>query len=98
MSSKKAKNRVKFEEIPNGPLSNKNNSLNRHEISTRKKSNKNNNNTYSSEDIKNLPTCEYIEATVQKDIQNGLLNLARMQPSDPIKYLGEYLLEKSKNL
>ena len=48
--------------------------------------------------IKNLPTSEYIEATVQKDVEQGLLNLAKLQPSKPIEFLGNYLIEKSKNI
>ena len=48
-------------------------------------------------DIKNLPSYEYFQRTVQKEIQQGLLNLYNAKPSNPIKFLGEYLLEKSKN-
>ena len=47
--------------------------------------------------IKSLPTLEYIQATVQKDVQQGLLRVARLKPSNPIEFLGKYLLEKSKN-
>ena len=47
--------------------------------------------------IKSLPTIEYIQATVQKDVQQGLLRVARLKPSNPIEFLGKYLLEKSKN-
>ncbi len=48
-------------------------------------------------DIKNLPSYEYFQRTVQKEIQQGLLNLYNAKPSNPIKFLGEYLLEKSKS-
>ena len=47
--------------------------------------------------IKSLPTLDYIQATVQKDVQQGLLRVARLKPSNPIEFLGKYLLEKSKN-
>ena len=48
-------------------------------------------------DIKNLPSYEYFQRTVQKEIQQGLINLYNTKPSNPIKFLGEYLLEKSKS-
>ena len=48
-------------------------------------------------DIKNLPSYEYFQRTVQKEIQQGLINLYNAKPSNPIKFLGEYLLEKSKS-
>ena len=46
--------------------------------------------------IKSLPTIDYFQATVQKDVQQGLLRVARLKPSNPIEFLGKYLLEKSK--
>ena len=55
------------------------------------------NNKLNSEEIKNLSTLEYIQYTVQKEVQQGMLNVARLKPSNPIEYLGNYLLEKSKN-
>ena len=48
-------------------------------------------------DIKELPSYEYFQKTVQKEIQVGLMNVSKLKPSDPIKYLGEFLLEKSKS-
>ena len=48
-------------------------------------------------DIKNLPSYEYFQKTVQKEIQLGLMNVSKLKPSNPIKYLGEFLLEKSKS-
>ena len=48
-------------------------------------------------DIKNLPSYEYFQKTVQKEIQLGLMNVSKLKPSDPIKYLGEFLIEKSKS-
>ena len=65
--------------------------------------NSDNNNNNNSENntkeanIKELPTYEYFQRTVQKEIQQGLLNVSKLKPADPIKYLGEYLLEKSKS-
>jgi hypothetical protein len=46
--------------------------------------------------VNSLPTLDYIQATVQKDVQEGLLALARMKPDNPIEFLGKYLYEKSK--
>ena len=57
----------------------------------------NNSNPKDNIDIKNLPSYEYFQKTVQKEIQLGLLNISKSKPSNPIKALGEYLLEKSKN-
>ena len=52
--------------------------------------NSNNKNKY-------LSTDEYFKATIQKDLEQGLLNLALLHPADPIKFLGNFLIEKSKN-
>ena len=57
----------------------------------------NNNSMKNKEEIKNLPTSEYIQATVQKEVEQGLLNLAKLEPPNPIEFLGNYLIEKSKN-
>ena len=46
--------------------------------------------------LKSLPTVEYFQATVQKDVQQGLLKVARLKPANPIEFLGKYLLEKYK--
>ena len=48
------------------------------------------------DEIKNLPTFEYIQATVQKELEQGLMNIALLKPSNPIEFLGNYLIEKSK--
>ena len=50
----------------------------------------------SKDEIKNLPTFEYIQATVQKEVEQGLMNIALLKPSNPIEFLGNYLIEKSK--
>ena len=47
--------------------------------------------------LRELPSYEYIRITVQKEIQQGLLYISKNNPKDPIKFLGEFLLEKSKN-
>ena len=47
--------------------------------------------------MKYLPTDDYIKATVQAEIEQGLLNIAMLHPANPIKFLGNYLLEKSKS-
>ena len=51
----------------------------------------------SNDNNKYLPTDDYIKATVQAEIEQGLLNIAMLHPANPIKFLGNYLLEKSKS-
>ena len=46
--------------------------------------------------MSNLSSDEYLKATVQSVLEQGLLNMAMLHPSNPIKFLGNYLLEKSK--
>ena len=46
--------------------------------------------------LKNLPTDEYFKLTVQDVLQQGLLNIAMVHPTDPIRFLGNFLIEKSK--
>ena len=58
--------------------------------------NNRNNKSNKEAEIRSLPTIEYIEATVQKDVQEGLLELARSKPDNPIEFLGKYLYDKSK--
>ena len=75
-----------------------NNAVENNENANKVEENKNNNsNPKDNIDIKNLPSYEYFQKTVQKEIQLGLLNISKSKPSNPIKALGEYLLEKSKN-
>ena len=47
--------------------------------------------------LKNLPTDEYFKLTVQDVLQQGLLNIAMVHPTDPIRFLGNFLIEKSKH-
>ena len=58
--------------------------------------NRKNNNNNKGDDVRSLPTLDYIEATVQKDVQEGLIGLARLKPDNPIEFLGKYLYDKSK--
>ena len=46
--------------------------------------------------LKNLPTDEYFKLTIQDVLQQGLLNIAMIHPTDPIRFLGNFLIEKSK--
>ena len=46
--------------------------------------------------INSLPTLDYIKVTVQKEVQDGLLKVAREKPSNPIEFLGKYLISESK--
>ena len=47
--------------------------------------------------LKYLPTDEYFKLTVQKALEQGLLNIAMVHPTDPIRFLGNFLIEKSKS-
>jgi len=47
--------------------------------------------------LKNLPTDEYFKLTIQDVLQQGLLNIAMVHPTDPIRFLGNFLIEKSKH-
>ena len=47
--------------------------------------------------MKQLSTEEYFKITVQTELEKGLLNIAMIHPANPIKFLGNYLIEKSKN-
>jgi len=58
--------------------------------------NNKNKNNIKQDDIRALPNLDYIQATVQKDVQEGLLKVAREKPDNPIYFLGEYLYNKSK--
>ena len=46
--------------------------------------------------INSLPTLDYIKVTVQKEVQQGLLKVAREKPNNPIEYLGKYLIGEAK--
>ena len=60
------------------------------------KSKSKNKNKNKEDEIKSLPTLDYIQLTVQKEVQQGLLEVARKKPKKPIKFLGEFLVQKSK--
>ena len=46
---------------------------------------------------KKSPADEYFKLTIQNVLQEGLLNIAMIHPKDPIRFLGNFLIEKSKN-
>ena len=54
-------------------------------------------NAKSNNPMKNLPSDEYFRLTVQDVLEQGLLNIAMIHPQNPIKFLGNFLIEKSKN-
>ena len=59
--------------------------------------NKDNSNTnLQKSTINSLPTLDYIKVTVQKEVQQGLLKVAREKPNNPIEYLGKYLIGEAK--
>ena len=54
-------------------------------------------NTKYNNPMKNMPSDEYFRLTVQDALEQGLLNIAMIHPQNPIKFLGNFLIEKSKN-
>ena len=46
--------------------------------------------------MKYLSTEEYFRSTIQTELEQGLLSIAMIHPANPIKFLGNYLIEKSK--
>ena len=54
-------------------------------------------NAKSNNPMKNMPSDEYFRLTVQDALEQGLLNIAMIHPQNPIKFLGNFLIEKSKN-
>ena len=67
------------------------------EIENNKNNETQKSNSFNKDNLKELPSYEYIRITVQKEIQQGLLYISKNNPKNPIKFLGEFLLEKSKN-
>ena len=93
MSENKGKfKKVRFGEFQNKPVEINRGSLKTSSILKAKVKNK----EIEKDEIKSLPTFEYIQATVQKEVEQGLLNIALLKPSNPIEFLGNYLIEKSK--
>ena len=43
-----------------------------------------------------MPFNEYFKLTVHPTLEQGLFNIAMSHPLNPIKFLGNYLIEKSK--
>ena len=78
-----------------------NNNENKDQVKSEEKENNQRTETQSSrviskEELNTLPSYEYIRLTVQKEIQQGLLYISKNNPKNPIKFLGEFLIEKSK--
>ena len=93
MSENKNKlKKVRFGEYQNKPVEINRGSLKNSSILKAKGKSKEKN----KEEIKNLPSFEYIQATVQKEVEQGLMNIALLKPANPIEFLGNYLIEKSK--
>lgn len=90
MSKNNNKKRVETEESQgegyNGNLSFSNNNFDSQFV------NSNNN----KDPIKSLPTREYIQMTVSKELTEGMLIIAQTHPDNPIEFLGKYLIERSK--
>ena len=88
----KSKHKIQEEEKVIQPIEKKNNEnkieIKKEEPIVNKNKNKNR--------LKNLPTDEYFKLTIQDVLQQGLLNIAMIHPTDPIRFLGNFLIEKSK--
>ena len=88
----KSKHKIQEEEKVMQPIEKKNNEnkieMKKEEPIVNKNKNKNR--------LKNLPTDEYFKLTIQDVLQQGLLNIAVIHPTDPIRFLGNFLIEKSK--
>ena len=65
-------------------------------VNDQEEDNNKNKNNVKKDDIRALSNLDYIQATVQKDVQEGLLKVAREKPNNPVYFLGEYLYNKSK--
>lgn len=48
-------------------------------------------------DLQSLPTKQYLDQTVAPVLLQGLQNLAKERPPDPIAYLAAYLLKNQNN-
>ena len=42
-----------------------------------------------------VPLRKYISGTVLGDLIDGLVETAKIRPSDPVRFLGEYLMDKA---
>ena len=89
MSKNNNKKRVETEESQgegyNGNLSFSNNNFDSQFVNSNNK-----------DPIKSLPTREYIQTTVSKELTEGMLIIAQTHPDNPIEFLGKYLIERSK--
>lgn len=48
-------------------------------------------------DLQSLPTKQYLDQTVAPILLQGLQNLAKERPADPVGYLAAYLLKHKGN-
>ncbi|ESU35104.1 Putative Dpy-30 motif protein [Giardia duodenalis] len=42
-----------------------------------------------------IPIRKYLTQTVMKDLIDGLVEVSKLRPNDPVRYLGEFLMERS---
>ena len=42
-----------------------------------------------------IPIRRYLTQTVMKDLIDGLVEVSKLRPDNPIRYLGEFLMERS---
>ena len=91
MSKNNKKKRLETEESQsegyNGNLSFSNNNFDSQFV---------NNSNNNKDPIKSLPTREYIQATVSKELTEGMLIIAQTHPDNPVEFLGKFLIERSK--
>ena len=76
---------------------NNNNDINNSNINSQKFEENKNEVDNLNNNINNLPTSDYIKMTVEKELIEGLFLLSQEQPSNPIEYLGNFLINKSKD-
>ena len=76
-------------------MSNNKNKDNKINNSQKIEENKNEDNNLNN-NINNLPTSDYIKMTVEKELIEGLFLLSQEQPENPIEYLDNFLINKSK--
>ena len=75
---------------------NNNNDINNSNINSQKFEENKNEVDNLNNNINNLPTSDYLKMTVEKELIEGLFLLSQEQPSNPIEYLGNFLINKSK--
>ena len=94
----KSKSKIKEEEKVMQPIEEKNERSDKNKIEIKREIKREEPITIDNKNIKKKsPADEYFKLTIQNVLQEGLLNIAMIHPKDPIRFLGNFLIEKSKN-